>query len=216
MSSLVELFRSVPDHRSRNVYPLEALLSLCVVGFMCGRTGLLGIERLAEDLPPKALDRLGFKRCLRPKHNRMGEIFRDMDVAALEKALAQAANRIQFQQGFHHVAMDGKRLCGSVSEENPKGVHLVALFSQALSGVLGQMPIEKGNEITAAIALLSEVDLEGCVVTGDAIFCQKEVCRLIRERGGHYVIALKDNHKLVKRAVENAFSLRRPKTAEAG
>ena len=206
MSSLVTVLESVPDVRQKCAYPLHALLSLCIVGFMCGRTSLSGIARFARERSHEELRALGFKRLLRPTQNRLSEIFSSLDVVALERVLSTACGQLTSQEGFHHLALDGKRLCGSISEDLPKGVHLVALFSQALQGVLGQSPTLKGNEITAAITLLSEVDLEGCVVTGDAIFCQREVCRLIRDRGGHYVMALKDNHKPVKRAVEKAFS----------
>jgi len=208
MLSLVELLGKVPDHRLSAPYPLAALLSLSIVAFMCGRTSLSGISRFAKERSAQELYQLGFKRCLRPSQNTLSVVFSGMDVSALERVLGQASSQLESQEGFHHLAMDGKRLCGSVSDDRAKGVHLVSLFSQRLSGVLGQTPTEKGNEITAAIALLSEVDLEGCVVTGDAIFCQKEICRIIRDKGGHYVMALKDNHKPLKQAVEKAFSLR--------
>ena len=206
MSSLVSLFRNFPDVRPRPAYPLGALLSLCIVAFMCGRVSLSGVARFGLERSADELYALGFKRCLRPAQNTLSRVFATLDVAALECVLSQASERLWSQEGFHHLALDGKVLCGSMSEALPKGVHLVALFSNALRGVLGQSPTLKGNEITAAITLLSEVDLEGCVVTGDAMFCQREVCRLIRDRGGHYVMTLKDNHKPVKKAVAKAFS----------
>jgi len=174
---------------------------LCAVG----RTSLSAIARFARERSPEELYALGFKRCLRPTQNRMSEVFCHLNVASLEKVLATASQKLEGQQGFVHLAMDGKRLCGSVSDERPKGQHLVSLFSQQLWGVLGQ--VEAEHEITAAITLLSEVDLEGCVVTGDAIFCQKEICRIIHDKGGHYVFALKDNHKPVRQAAQKAFSL---------
>jgi len=206
MSSLLSYLDRVPDSRVRPAYPLSALLSLCIVGFMCGRTGTSGIARLARQLSYEQLQQLGFKRCTRPVQHTISRVFSELDCDALESVLAEAGSRPGAEDELHHLALDGKRLCGSISENQPRGVHLVALFSQHLCAVQGQQAAEKGNEITAAIALLRDTDLAGTVVTGDAMFAQQEICQTIRDKGGHYVMALKDNQKLHKRAAERAFS----------
>lgn len=61
--------------------------------------------------------------------------------------------------------------------------------------VLGQVKVdEKSNEITAIPELLRALDISGCIITTDAMGCQKEIASLIVEGGGDYVLALKENH----------------------
>ena len=54
------------------------------------------------------------------------------------------------------------------------------------------------NEITAAMALLKELPLDGTVITGEAISCQREICRHIRDGNGHYLFVVKDNQPQLK------------------
>ncbi len=73
-------------------------------------------------------------------------------------------------------------------------MHLLAAFSDALGGVIGQLHLAPGsNEITAALALLKTLLLAGCIVTGDAIFTQKEICRVIKDGGGDDFFTVKAN-----------------------
>jgi hypothetical protein len=208
MAKLLDILREVPDSRGKHgrMYPLHALLALTIAAQMCGRTSLSGIARFATQRSWPEMQQLGFTRCIRPAFNTLSVVFSQIDVAALEQALATAARGFAPVDGFHHLALDGKVLRGSVSTEHPKGMHLVSLFSQQLRGVLGQMPIDEGNEITAAIALLSQMDLADIVVTGDSMFTQREICRIIRDKGGHYVFALKGNQPSLHKAAQRDFS----------
>ena len=209
MASLLDYLHTVPDPREKCAYPLGSLLAVCIIGFMCGRTSVSGVARFICERSWDELRSLGFKRCVRPAQHTISRVFSELDADILERHLSQALlvlSGMQQQEGLHHLSLDGKRLCGSVSNSMPRGVHLVSLFSKQLCGVLGQKAVHKGNEITAALALLKETDLTGCVVTGDAIFAQQEICRTIRDKGGHYVFALKDNQRLHKEAAERAFS----------
>jgi predicted transposase YbfD/YdcC len=75
-----------------------------------------------------------------------------------------------------------------------------------LSGVVGQLRVEpQANEITAALELLKGLPLAGAVVTGDAIFAQREICRAIVERGGDYFFTVKDNQPALKRDIALVF-----------
>jgi predicted transposase YbfD/YdcC len=61
------------------------------------------------------------------------------------------------------------------------------------------------NEITAAMVLLKGLPLDGAIITGDAIFCQREICRHIRDANGHYVFVVKDNQPALKAAIAESF-----------
>ena len=85
-------------------------------------------------------------------------------------------------------------------------MHLLAAFSDALGGVIGQLQLAPdSNEITAALALLKSLPLAGCIVTGDAIFTQKEICRVITDGGGDYFLTVKGNQPALRADIALAF-----------
>ena len=82
----------------------------------------------------------------------------------------------------------------------------VAAFSASLEGVIGQLRMEpEANEITAALQLLKTLPLKDVIVTGDAMFTQREICRVIRDGGGDYFFTVKDNQPALKANIALAF-----------
>jgi predicted transposase YbfD/YdcC len=106
------------------------------------------------------------------------------------------------------VAIDGKTLRRSFDRAADKGaIHMVSAWATANQVVLGQQKVdEKSNEITAIPALLRLLELEGCIVTIDAMGCQKEIARTIVEQGADYVLALKGNQGVMYHEVELFFT----------
>lgn len=106
------------------------------------------------------------------------------------------------------IAIDGKTLRGSKdSELNSPLLHLVSAWATERHLTLGQVAVDgKSNEITAIPVLLKTLDLHGAIVTIDAMGCQKGIARDIRQGGGDYVLALKENHQLLYADVDQAFS----------
>jgi len=100
---------------------------------------------------------------------------------------------------------DGKRLRGS-ARGGRQGVHLLAAFSERLKGVIGQLQVAPdANEITAALDLLKTLPIKGAVITGDAIFAQKAICRAIIDGGGDYFFTVKSNQPALKSDIALAF-----------
>ncbi|BBC25203.1 transposase, ISAs1 family [Pseudanabaena sp. ABRG5-3] len=93
------------------------------------------------------------------------------------------------------VAIDGKTLRHSYDRGADKGaIHMVSAWASANRLVLGQCKVdEKSNEITAIPELLKLLEINGCIVTIDAMGCQKEIASQIIEQGADYVLALKGN-----------------------
>jgi hypothetical protein len=130
------------------------------------------------------------------------ELFRDLDIVALERALS---DWVRGAAPPGHMAIDGKRLRGSATAASP-GVHLLAAFSTSLEGVIGQLRVPpETNEIVAALEMLKTLPLEGAVVTGDAIFAQKAICKAIVDGGGDYFFTVKGNQPALKADIEQAF-----------
>lgn len=202
--SLWHALASVPDHRraAGKRYPLAGLLLIAVAALLSGRRDQLGIVRWGRRLTRDALASIGITRDRVPAPSVWCELFKGLDVVALERALGAW---VRGGQMAGHVAIDGKRLRGSATAHSA-GVHLLAAFSASLQGVVGQLAVAPdGNEITAALHLLKTLPLEGVTVTGDAIFAQKEICRVITDGGGDYFFTVKDNQPALKADIALAF-----------
>lgn len=202
--SLWSALAAVRDHRrgAGRRYPLPGLLLIAVAALLAGRRDQLGIVRWGRGLSVSALASLGLTRGRVPAPSVWCELFQCLDVASLEAALGAW---VRGGRAPGHIAIDGKRLRGSATATAP-GVHLLAAFSDALGGVIGQLKLAPdSNEITAALELLKTLPLTGGVVTGDAIFTQKEICRVIRDRGGAYFFTVKDNQPALKADIALAF-----------
>ena len=207
--SLWHALASVPDHRraAGKRYPLAGVLLIAVAALLSGRRDQLGIVRWGRCLTQDALASLGITRGRVPAPSVWCELFKGLDVAALEQALG---GWVRGGQVAGHVAIDGKRLRGSATAHSA-GVHLLAAFSASLQGVIGQLAVAPdGNEITAALQLLKTLPLAPTIITGDAIFAQKEICRAITDGGGDYFFTVKDNQPALKADIALAFGLVSP------
>ena len=204
VGSLWDILTSVPDHRrpEGKRYPLASLLLIAIAAFLAGRRDQLGIVRWGKRLSREALASIGIDRGRVPAPSVWCELFQDLDVASLERVLGAW---VHGDQPAGHVAIDGKRLRGSATALSP-GAHLVAAFSASLEGVIGQLRMEpEANEITAALQLLKTLPLKDVIVTGDAMFTQREICRVIKEGGGDYFFTVKDNQPALKADIALAF-----------
>jgi len=202
--SLWQALASVPDHRrdAGKRYPLASLLLIAVAALLSGRRDQLGIVRWGRRLSHEALLAIGIKRQRVPAPSVWCALFQGLDIGALERALG---DWVRGEQPAGHVSIDGKRLRGSAKSQAP-GVHLLAAFSASLQGVIGQLKVApETNEITAALQLLKTLPLKGVIITGDAIFTQREICRTIIDGGGDYFFTVKDNQPALKADIAEAF-----------
>jgi len=96
------------------------------------------------------------------------------------------------------VAMDGKTLRGTLAKHQ-RAMHLLSLLDQRTGYTLRQLQVDgKTNEHKAALELLKTMVLKGRVVTGDAMFCQRDLCQQIIDQGGHYFFEVKDHQPDLK------------------
>jgi predicted transposase YbfD/YdcC len=212
VGGLWQALATVPDHRRSEGkrYPLHSLLLIAIAALLSGRRDQLGIVRWGRRLSREALQAIGIGRNRVPAPSVWCELFQGLNIVALERVLG---GWVLGERPAGHVAIDGKRLRGSATGHSP-GVHLLAAFSVTLQGVIGQMRVApEANEITAALALLKTLSLDGVIITGDAIFTQKEICRVIIEGGGDYFFTVKANQPTLKADIALAFAPASP-TAE--
>jgi predicted transposase YbfD/YdcC len=103
------------------------------------------------------------------------------------------------------IAIDGKTVRGSESDGR-KAIHIVSAWADEMDLALGQVQTaEKSNEITAIPALLEALDISGCIITIDAMGCQKAIAQDIVAKQGGYTLALKENHPEVYAEAQELF-----------
>jgi hypothetical protein len=192
--SLQEVFAGLPDPRKPrgSRHPLPALLNLTAIALLGGMRSLEAIAQFGREHGLSFRLLIGFTRLEAPCKGCLSYLFRRLDIAAFEQALARwiLARCPEVGQA---IALDGKTLRGSASKGVP-GVHLLAAYAPQVTAVLGQLRVDgKTNEHKAALELLGILPLQGKIVSGDAMFCQKDVCAKVLEGGGDYVFTVKDN-----------------------
>lgn len=122
-------------------------------------------------------------------------------MACLQQWLLEAG-----QSGGRLVNIDGKTLCGSEKRGEHSALHVVSAWVHENEMVLGQLPTQdKSNEITAIPKLLDLIDVEGDIVTIDAMGCQTEIARKIRDKKADYVLAVKDNQPTLHEDIREYF-----------
>ena len=204
-SSLWDVLASVPGHRrpEGRRYPLVSLLFIAVTAMPAGQRDRLGIIRRGRRLSGETLGAIGIGRGRVPALSVWCELFQDMDVIALERALGGWVTGGTPATG--HIAIDGKRLRGSATARS-SGTHLLAAFSASLQGVIGQLRVPpEANEIAAALELLKILPLQGGVIAGDATFTQTEICKVVIDGGGDYFFTVKGNQPTLKADIGEAF-----------
>lgn len=206
-TTLWDCLGKVHDRRSRQGqrYSLRSVLGLSIAAVLGGCSSLGAIAQWIREVAGKGLlGEFGIDRG-RPCQSTLHYVFTDLNVKSLERALGKWVSAGVAKRGAH-VAVDGKTARGSAFADYP-AAHMLAAYCEELKGVVGQLKLEPGmNEITAALRLIKEIDLEDAVLTGDAMFCQRSVSRAVLKAGGDYVFPVKDNQPELKADIETALA----------
>ncbi len=205
--ALISLFQRLDDPRIDRTkgYPLEEILFLVLSAVVSGVNFLTEIEKFGNAKLGWFRSVLPYKNGI-PSHDTIGRVLGMLDAGALEILFASwTASIAKAVEGV--VAIDGKTLRRAVGRGGKRSViHMVSAFASANSLVLGQVKTaEKSNEITAIPRLLELLHLKGAIVTIDAAGCQTAIVNKIVERGGDFVIAVKNNQPTLFEDIDIAF-----------
>jgi predicted transposase YbfD/YdcC len=141
-----------------------------------------------------------------PSHDTFNRIFRMIDIKAFNERFFIWVRGIRRKIPGDIVALDGKTMRSSGDKGQPP-LHMVSAWSVANRLVLGQTAVDsKSNEITAIPELLKILDLKGCIVTIDAMGCQKAIARDIVAKKGDYILAVKGNQESLHKAIQALFA----------
>lgn len=195
----MEHLRQVPDPRVKRTRRHE-LMDMLVIA-LCAVIG--GADNWVDVVQFGKAKQEWFSTFLKlpngiASHDTFGRVFQILDSQALEKVCLAWLQSIAGQvQGV--VAIDGKSLRGSGSAAH-SALHLVSAWACEASMLLGQVQTDKkSNEITAIPELLKLLSLKGCIVTIDAMGCQKTIAKAIVQGQADYVLSLKANHRRIAR-----------------
>ncbi|WP_350247617.1 ISAs1 family transposase [Rhodococcus sp. D-6] len=194
---LLTALETVPDPRDRRGvrYPLASILALAVTATIAGARSFAAIGQWAAATTCEHLAAFGLAGTAAPDESTLRKLFARLDADALDTALGMWMWTRTFVAGQRRViALDGKTVRGARRRPDGTAPHLVAAFDHSAGAVLGQICVqEKSNEIPAARTLLAQMDLDGTVVTVDAMHTQTDTATLVTGAGGDYVFTVKGN-----------------------
>jgi predicted transposase YbfD/YdcC len=214
---LLSYLQRVKDGRKRRGvrYPLEVILVLFILGKLCGENKVYGIADWVQQRSVYLIEALDLKlkrKCL-PHHSTYRRILtEEIDADELDQIIADYLAQLPQNGQEVVIAIDGKTVRGTITRQDPFGLHLLAAYLPAEGLVLMQLVVEKDkeNEIVVAPKLLKCLDLRNKVVIGDAMHTQRQVSVQIVEAGGDYVWIVKDNQPHTRQAIEQLFAPEKP------
>jgi predicted transposase YbfD/YdcC len=210
-NSLGQHFAEVTDPRNEhNIrHTLLNIITIAICGVVGGADTWVDIEMFGHaklswfetflDLPHGI-----------PSHDTFGRVFRHIDPEEFRASFQTWTQSVYERTKGEVMAVDGKTLRRSRDGTLGKdAIEMVSVWASQNNLVLAQDKIEETtNEITAIPGVLRLLDLEGCVVTIDAIGCQTEIAETIIDQGADYVLAVKDNQATLREDVQAAFEHR--------
>lgn len=209
-SEFKEIFGGIEDPRidRTKLHKLLDIIALGILGIMAGAQSFEEIEDFGSTHQEWLRNYLDLENGI-PSHDTINRVFQSLNPETFQKAFLEWIQTIKSLLPETVVPIDGKTLRGSHERSKGlKGLHVVSAWSCANGLSLGQLQVDgKSNEIKAIPELLKLLMLEGVIVTIDAMGCQKEIAKLIRDQKADYVFGLKGNQGNLSESVSDCFKL---------
>jgi predicted transposase YbfD/YdcC len=207
-ASIVEHFAEVDDPRveRKRDHLLMDIFVIAICAVVCGANDWVAVETFGKAKESWFRKFLALPHGI-PSHDTFGRVFALLKPEQLQAGFVSWIQAVVQVTGGQLVAIDGKTLRHSYDRRSAKAaIHMVSAWAARNHVVLGQLKTEeKSNEITAIPELLRLLDVSGCLVTIDAMGCQRAIAQQIVMQGGDYVLALKRNQETLYGAVEELF-----------
>jgi predicted transposase YbfD/YdcC len=217
MGKFKAFFGRLADPRAVNaVHDLLEILFIAFLAVLCGAESCAEMERFGY---AKEEFLRGFLRLENgiPSHDTFSRVFRLLDPVSFEQAF------LRFVRAFARfnkldlkgvLAIDGKSLRGAYGRgKSATPLHLVNVFAAEARLALATRKAPGRNEIEGALQVLKMLQLKHNIIVGDALFCCRPVAKLILERSGDFVLALKGNQSKLFNAVKRVFAGKSPRAS---
>jgi predicted transposase YbfD/YdcC len=207
-AALLEHFAVLPDPRleRRRRHKLSDILVIAVCAVLCGAESFPAIEDFGREREEWLKHFLELPEGI-PSHDTFNRVLRLLEPVQFQACFLSWMQAVAEATQGEVVAIDGKRLRRSFDKGTAKrAIHMVSAWATENGVVLGQRKVDaKSNEITAIPELLALLALKGCIVTIDAMGCQRTIAQQIVEQHADYVLALKGNQPTLEQAVAHFF-----------
>jgi predicted transposase YbfD/YdcC len=201
-------FRDLPDPRTGPcTHDFLDILTITICAVICGQHAWTDIELYGENHADWLKTFLRLPNGI-PSHDTFRYVISRLDPQAFQRCFGSWITALSRATDLKLVAIDGKALRDSLDRAHGKAaLHLVSAWATENHLALGQVATDaKSNEITAIPRLLEILDVAGAIVTIDAMGCQKDIARKIRDEGADYVLAVKDNQPRLLEDIQAAVS----------
>lgn len=203
-------FKELTDPRVNRtkLHLLSDIITITICGIICGSEGWEHIEEWAHDMEEWLSSFLTLPHGI-PSHDTLRRVFISLNPQEFQECFLSWTNEVREKIDQEVISLDGKTLRRSHHKKKDKScAHIVSAWANENEIVLGQVKVDdKSNEITALPTLLQKLYLQGCIVTIDAMGCQKKIAEIVIDQEANYVLALKENHPTLYEEVTSYFDM---------
>lgn len=206
-NSLTSVFRTITDPRSHinKLHLLNDILLIGIVSVICGAETWKQMVQFAKS------KELFFNKFLDlsngiPSEDTINRVFSSIDSKEFERCFKDWVFELADGKMGNLISFDGKTIRGAKNKGKKSPIHMVSAWASDRNLVLGQIKVdEKSNEITAIPELLDFLEIEDATITIDAMGCQKNIVKKIKERNAEYILAVKENQSSLLESIEDEF-----------
>jgi predicted transposase YbfD/YdcC len=208
-ASLMSHFSSITDPRvnRRKLHELADIIAIAILAVICGADNWSEVELFGQSKQKWLRELLSLPNGI-PSHDTFGRVFARLDPLEFQACFQSWVKAVSTVTQGEVVAIDGKTLRGSFDAFlGQTAIQMVSAWASGNHMVLGQVKVkDQSNEITAIPVLLQLLDVKGCIVTLDAMDCQKDIAQAIVAKGSDYVLAVKENQAHLFEELGELFS----------
>ncbi len=202
-------FQGLQDPRRQTLNQRHTFIDILVIaicGSICGANDWVAVATFGKAKEDWLRTFLEIPHGI-PSHDTFTDVFSKRSPGQFQQCFISWVSRLVTLFPDEVVAIDGKTLRHSYDTQDSRAsIHMVSAWASQNSLVLGQLKTEEtSNEMTAIPQLLEALELNGCIVTIDAMGCQKKIAAKLVEKKADYLLALKGNHPTLYLAVEDDF-----------
>ncbi len=217
MGKFASIFGKLEDPRASNRrHDLLEVLFIALLAIMAGADGAAEMARFGRAKEELLRQFLPLENGV-PSHDTFSRVFRLLEPVAFGRQFrkfVRAFARINKISLKGVLAIDGKSLRRAYDRgKSVTPLHMVNVFATQARLALAARKAPGRNEVEGALEILRSLQLKHHTVTGDALFCGRPIAKLILQRGGNYVLALKGNQNKLFRAVERRFARSGPRSS---
>ena len=206
-SSLLDHFSDLPDPRmvDKCDHLLIDIMMIAICATIANADGWVAIATFGESKQAWLKQWLALPNGI-PSHDTFKRVFENLDAGAFQQRFMDWVQAVFSVTEGQVIAIDGKTLRGTCDKTGKSTLHVVSAWATANHLTLAQVKVaEKANEIVAIPSLLDLLTLKGCIVTIDAIACQKSIAEQLRDQQADYVLSVKGNQPTLLRHLTTVF-----------